>query len=286
MADIRKKIRKFLLVVLVIAILIWSLPYYARFSISPDRLVVQEISLPCDQNTETMNGLKIVFFSDTHIGQYFDAAMLEKVAQRINDLTPDMVIFGGDLFESYQDYQGHNEEIIAVLSNIQAKYGKYAVFGNHDQGGGAYRIYEDMMEAGGVRVLVNEAFVPEGLPCNIIGLDDFLLGSGDISLVPDLVRQDCFNLLLCHEPDVVDGLSENDIGLVLAGHTHGGQIRLPFWGALSLPPLGEKYVTGLYSKEGMPPLLVTQGVGVTKVPLRILTPPEIVLIQLEGEKTE
>jgi len=270
-------------VVLILILLIRGFPYYARFSISPERLVIKELTVTSHQPEAVMNGLKIVFFSDTHIGQYYDVFMLEKVAKRINNLSPDLVIFGGDLFESYQEYEGNDEEIIAVLNRIESKYGKYAVYGNHDQGGGAFRVYEKMMSAGGFRVLVNEAFVPDGLACNIIGLDDFLLGSGDIALVPELAREDCFNLLVCHEPDVVDDLAKNDVDLILTGHTHGGQICLPLWGALSLPPLGEKYVSGFYTRDGMAPLFVTKGVGVTKVPLRVLTQPEIVMIQLEKE---
>ena len=138
------------------------------------------------------------------------------------------------------------------------------------------KVYPEILAAGGFTLLVNEAVQVGELPLNLIGLDDFLLGNGDLTQVAALTREDCYNLLLCHEPDVLAALTEENIDLALSGHTHGGQVCIPVYGPLVLPPLGEKYVSGRYTLSNGAALYVTQGVGTTKVPLRLLTPPELV----------
>lgn len=259
--------------------------FYPAWSISPERLQKKEQILSVSTLQEELAGLRCVFFSDTHIGLGLLGNELQQVADAINALQPDIVLFGGDLFESYQQYPGHDAEVIAALASIKAPYGKYAVYGNHDQGGGAANVYPEILAAGGFTLLVNESRQVGDLPLNLIGLDDFLLGNGDLTQVAALIRADCYNILLCHEPDVLAELTEENIDLALSGHTHGGQVCIPIRGPLVLPPLGEKYVSGRYTLPNGTFLYVTQGVGTTKVPLRLLAPPELIYFDWvkEGE---
>ena len=99
--------------------------------------------------------IKVVQFSDTHIGDFFTLEDLQEVVDKINEQDVDLVLFTGDLMDNAANYDGAIDEIAIVLSKIKSKFGKYAVFGNRDYGGGAERFYEDLMESAGFNVLLN-----------------------------------------------------------------------------------------------------------------------------------
>ena len=125
---------------------------YAMF-IEPDLLRVIHYDFP--HSKIQAQPIKVVQFSDTHIGDFFTIEELQKVVDKINEQEADLVLFTGDLMDDASVYQGSIEEIGTVLSNIQSKFGNYAVFGNRDYGGGAERFYEELMESAGFHVLLN-----------------------------------------------------------------------------------------------------------------------------------
>ena len=143
---------------------------YSRY-IEPERLVVKEITVETDMDIEKC---RIVFFTDTHFGALYDEKHIERIVNMINGRDADIVIFGGDLLDNY----ARDKEILDMeylqeeLSRIEAKVGKYAVFGNHDYGGGAIRIYENFMNNCGFDVLDDEAVFLEKFNMEIIGFDD------------------------------------------------------------------------------------------------------------------
>lgn len=140
-------------------------------------------------------------------------------------------MFTGDLFDNYTQYN-HEQEIIEKLGELKATIGKYAVWGNHDYGGGAARIYERVMNAANFEVLKNAGetiSLVNGKKVFIGGLDDSLLGAPSIEETLSYRQRYDYSVLLTHEPDVADGFIGTNTQLVLAGHSHGGQIRLPFY---------------------------------------------------------
>ena len=126
--------------------------YYA-FEIEPYRLKVNEYAL--NSKMENTVEIKIVQFSDLHIKEDFTYKSLEKVVSEINGQEPDMVVFTGDLYDNYAVYHD-DENIIKQLSDIKATYGKIAIWGNRDCGGGAAQQYESIMEQSGFTLLKNE----------------------------------------------------------------------------------------------------------------------------------
>lgn len=225
--------------------------------------------------------LKIAIFADTHFSDYYTPENFEDVISRINAAEPDVVFFLGDLVDDYNSYSGSLENIADGLARIEASIGKYAVYGNHDYGGGMQFHYPDIMEAGGFELLINQTAVLEELNICILGIDDMLIGYGDPAAAESLSPDSC-NIVICHEPDVYDMIADCDTDLMLAGHTHGRQINLKIFDDLIQPALGKKYIKGSYSFGNArgSELYVTAGIGMTKLPMRFASPPEINIITL------
>ena len=255
---------------------------YATF-IEPDLLRVIHYDFP--HSKIQGQPIKVVQFSDTHIGDFFTIEELQKVVDKINEQEADLVLFTGDLMDDASVYPGSIEEIGTVLSNIQSKFGNYAVFGNRDYGGGAERFYEELMESAGFHVLLNnhETITVNGTTLSLFGADDALIGYYDAKQTMQGIEEENFNLLLVHEPDLVDDFIDYPVDLVVAGHSHGGQVYIPFVGPLLTTTLAEKYVRGLYEINEDLSLYVNTGIGNTRVPFRLFNVPQITVFYLTSE---
>jgi predicted MPP superfamily phosphohydrolase len=272
------KFLKFLLLTIVILIMIaLGLYVYARY-IEPNLLMVNRVAL---ENNKLANPLKIVFFGDTHLGEFADINRLNEIVDKINAENPDLVIFTGDLIDSKTAFTVDPEAISQSLSKIHATYGKYSVIGNHEYALTKTYNYKDLMNDSGFEVLRNDWLDLSEINVRILGLDDAFSGEPDTNL-GDQALDGAYNIMMTHEPDIVDHMSLDNVQLVLAGHTHGGQISLPFSIVKILPANGKKYVKGLFSlgSEGQTKLFVTKGTGMTTLPFRFMNVPEIVSIEV------
>ena len=279
------KIIKFLIkLLLLIAFVLIGLLSYARF-IEPNTLTEKSIKISSDYVSETADNLKIAVFSDTHFSNDYDLKDFQKILDSINKNKPDLIFFTGDLIDNLSTYNGNPEDISIAFNSIEAPLGKYSIFGNHDYGGGAENEYEKILNAGGFKVLKNQYFGLDSYKISIIGIDDLMLGNGDLAKAT-WARNDYFNILLCHEPDIIDSVLDYNIDLMISGHTHGGQIHIPGYTEGFLPPYGKNYVKGLYefSNTRLSKLYVNPGLGTTKIPLRFLSPPEITYITITNQK--
>ncbi|MGH0631121.1 metallophosphoesterase [Bacillus pacificus] len=230
---------------------------------------------------------KILQFSDVHLGPEFTLKQLENLVEKMNALSPDVVVFTGDLIDKFGSYKDEREEAKGILQKIHAPLGKYAVFGNHDRGGGGSLFYKKYMEEAGFAVLVNEVQkikAENGKYITISGLDDFLLGKPQIDSTLKHVRQQDFNMLLVHEPDVVDKIVRYPVDFQMSGHSHGGQVQIPFIGPFITTKLAESHVEGMYELEGKNKplhLYVNRGIGTTRMPVRFLSVPELSVFVLK-----
>lgn len=259
----------------------------ARF-IEPKLLFVKEQPISTDKWSSEVS-LQIALFSDVHLGEDYSINDLKKVVKKINALKPDLVIFAGDLIDDNKVFK-KEEKAAEVLAEIEAIYGKFAVYGNHDHGGNGTRRYARIMKAANFTLLKDsskEVIMPSGEVINLIGLDDIVLSKPDFEKAFSQINEKHFNLFISHAPDVVDRVMDRPIDLQLSGHSHGGQVRLPIIGAPLTVPFGEKYIKGLYmlTEKEERVLYVNSGIGTSQLPYRFLNPPEITLITLSG-KTE
>lgn len=274
-----KKRILFILVVCIISC--FAIVGYARF-IEPNRLKTRTIDI------ETQSDIKpctIIYFTDTHFGKYFDVSHIEKIVKRINEESPDIVIFGGDLLDNY----ARDRELLDLqflkeaLQKIEVKTAKYAVWGNHDYGGGAVRMYEDFMTSCGFTILKNESVMLDEYGINIIGYDDYLMGWSDPALYK--INSDTYNVIISHEPIISQFIESRSEAFLLSGHTHGGQVRIPFLTDKFLPEGSGQFVKGFYSSEDIHTssalsMYTSSGIGLTRYPFRFFNVPEIIKINI------
>jgi predicted MPP superfamily phosphohydrolase len=233
------------------------------------------------------HGYRIVQLSDIHLDEYTEPYFLERIVHQVNSLSPDLVLLTGD-FITHGSLTfiagGHAVHRCAeILTTLTAPL-RYAILGNHDVTfNGPFVTHA--LATHGTPVLINQYLPIErnGARLWICGVDDPGTSHPNLDLtIPD--RPDGPVLLMAHEPDFADHVVAHPRGplvdLMLAGHSHGGQVRLPFLGPLILPPMGEKYPEGLYRFNRMQ-LYVNRGIGTVGLPFRLNCPPEITLITLQ-----
>ncbi|KON89285.1 metallophosphoesterase [Sporosarcina globispora] len=258
--------------------------YYAR-DIEPRLLEITNYKISDNTIPQAFHNKKIIQFSDTHLGFHYDLKQLEELIKKINKLKPDIVFFTGDLMDEPNKYKESNK-IAPLLQKIKAPLGRFAIYGNHDHGGYGSDIYKSIMEEAGFILLLNENRKIEisGSSIQIIGIDDAMLGRPDIKLASENMDESLYKILLSHAPDLADGASAFNINLQLSGHSHGGQIKLPFFGALVKPPHAERYHEGFYEIGSQSPLTlyVNRGLGTTRMPFRFLSKPELTVFTLQS----
>ena len=280
------KILKRILIVFTLLILVIGGCIYYAFKIEPYRVTLNEFTL--NEEKPDREHLKIVQISDLHIKADFTYKNLDKVIKKVNEQNPDIVIFTGDLYDNYAIYRD-DENIVTALQKIEASYGKIAIWGNRDYGGGAERTYAAVMEDAGFTLLKNENWyitLNNGKRALFTGLDDALLGH---PVMPDgtKIYDSDYELLLSHEPDNVEPYMNYDYDIALSGHSHGGQINIPFLPfvndmALTVTALSSKYSGGMYTFDdnAIKQLYVNTGIGTTHISARFGVVPEVTLFHI------
>jgi predicted MPP superfamily phosphohydrolase len=231
-------------------------------------------------------GFRIAQISDIHMGEFTEPWYLHEVVARANALNADAVLLTGDFIS-----RGPMPESVArrampvcaeAVSHLTAPV-RYAILGNHDVTVGREIVIRSLAERG-IPTLVNAAvpLLKDGDRLWIAGLDDAGTSSPNpYAAIPAAPGAPV--ILMAHEPDYVDKLRRHPraplVDLVLSGHSHGGQVRLPWIGPLVLPPMGQKYVEGLF-RFGDMQLYVNRGIGTVGLPFRFNCPSEITEITL------
>lgn len=259
-------IKKLLFIIFLSTVGIYSL------FIEPNKLDITNYTI---QDKE-LSGIKIVFASDFHINPK-QQKRLEKVVELINEQNADLVLSAGDFVYGHTENSTmHPQKIADGLSKVKSKYGYYTTLGNHD-GWYSNDLIQKALENNGIKVLNNENIKLKinNKELYIAGIEDLMTGRPDIEKA---LENTCSpTILLTHTPDMFTDVP-NDVNLTLAGHTHGGQVRVPFFGALfTASRYGNRYAIGLIEENGKK-LITTRGIGVSLLPIRFNCPPEIVVI--------
>lgn len=247
--------------------------------VEPAEIEVTRLNIPLRHLPPAFDGLTIAQLSDMHLGAWMTVERMERVAEYVNDLQPDVIALTGDFVHLLR--APSRDDLIRSLGTLRAKAHIVGVLGNHDHRRGASRVSAYVREAG-VTLLVNEHItLTRGADTlYIAGVDDIWFRQHDLARALDGIPPESAVVLLAHEPDFADeAAATRRVGLQLSGHTHGGQIRLPFIGAPVLPWLGQKYDAGLFWVDGMA-LYVNRGIGMTPPYVRINCRPEVTLITL------
>lgn len=244
----------------------------------------QEITRPVYLNKNlpgSLNGLRILHVTDTHVGYFFRQKDMNKLVDIINRQNADLIVFTGDYIDNSNAYLSEFTEPLKRMK--KPKYGIYFCLGNHDTYAGHGRITREIKKIG-INVLRNSHRIIQikNHRLAVVGLEDISTGAEDLDSAFQGVQAD-FSLLLVHQPYRFEQYAKKGANLVLCGHTHGGQIVLGKWGKRTITPaaLASPYIAGFY-QSGKSALYVNRGYGVAFFPLRINCDPEIAVITLKS----
>lgn len=249
---------------------------------------ITRVDITSSKIPSTFKGFKILQISDLHNKKFGNNQ--ETLIQKVKGENPDVIVITGDLIDS----KSYDAEVsMELIRELVKKYPIYFVTGNHEKWSGKYNDLEKELKKHHVTVLRNEhVTIHKGeQKINLLGIDDpaFVAGNRDEgNVVKDEIlkakfemKPHAYNVLLSHRPEYLAEYANEKIDLVLSGHAHGGQVRLPFIGGLVAPNQGifPTYTAGLYEKQNTS-MVVSRGLGNSVIPQRIFNRPELVVVQL------
>ena len=231
-------------------------------------------------------GLKIAFVSDIHYGALLGEERVRDLVRRVNEMEPDVIVLGGD----YGEDSDGALAFFALRPSFQARLAVVATAGNHDRTmpESNFEKLKKAMLDNGVTPLINDALIlkKEGQTLAFCSVDDVFNGFPDLEKVAGLCRDADFTIFFPHNPDILPETYEMPGGafyqLALCGHTHGGQVALLGHSVISSCETGDRYRSGWYHENGAD-ILVSNGVGTSKLPVRLGARPQIHLLTLEHE---
>ena len=258
------------------------------FFIEPKLITVKDQKIIINNLPDNFNGFKIVHISDIHYGKGFDQKQLQKLVDSINEQKPDIVVLTGDLLDknAYLNQKSVNK-IANLLNKINASAGKYAINGENDLNFDEWmtiitnagfkdlnNTYDTIYKDGYQSIFIAGASTKE----DKLSINDKLKTSIDYL---NSFEKDgpIYKILLLHEPDTIDELTVNPFNLILAGHSHGGQVRLPIIGPLIYKKGAIKYHNNYYKIENTN-LYISNGLGASDYNFRLFNTPSYTLYRL------
>jgi predicted MPP superfamily phosphohydrolase len=250
----------------------------------PTWLDVEQVEIVLPRLPKSFSGFRIMHISDIHIGGWMNRERLSDVITLAKRQQPDLVVMTGDYVIGHSwtaNLDGAAQDFVEEVSKLTADYLVIGVLGNHDHWTDSAKV-RDMLSSSGMIELDNAVYsLKQGDDyLHIAGVDDVREHKDRLDDVCNLLPETGAAILLAHEPDFADTSSKKDrFDLQLSGHSHGGQVVIPFYGPLVLPYLGKKYPSGLYKVGGMWQY-TNRGVGMTEPALRFNCRPEITVLTL------
>ena len=258
--------------------------YSTEFERHDLELTEHTVKLP--NLADSFHGMRLVQISDVHFHEFSEAYYIREVVKRVNALKPDLVLLTGDFVTDgplpHAFGRAQSYPCAEILQKLECPQ-RYAVMGNHDAEVGVETVI-DALVTHNIPVLENQY-----VPIERDGRRFWLAGAANVTshmarlelaVPPKPIRGDDPVILMAHEPDFLDHVAQyGGVDFMVSGHTHGGQVRLPFAGPTVLPPLGRKYVEGFFQR-GQTRLYVNRGLGTVGLPVRFMCRPEITVFTL------
>lgn len=265
------KNKKYLVIGIISVIIVIVLLLINALVINPHQLKVREERIKTSENN--LDGFLIAYFSDLHYGKNFNEKDLDVLINKINDIKPDILVFGGDLISNLEN--GDIDYLKEGLSSLNGKYGKFAVLGDEDFiNNEAVNILKDsdftILDNKNEKIYVNGSFI------NIVGIDPLVNGAPNIEIAYEGVNHDYYTIVVSHCPDITSNLQFDKTNLILSGHTLGGPVYIPLINYFYRPSGAKVYYKGKYNVKGAM-LDITNGVGTKNKDIRLFADAEIVL---------
>lgn len=239
---------------------------------------VNRYKVPIHNLPASFHGFTIAQLTDLHLGFLVTASFIEGVVRKANNLNTDIIVCTGDYVHD-KNTTKEIDQVWPILSKLKAKYGVYSVLGNHDHWADTDKSLDWLQKSGhDLRHLCKPIF-KNGERIVIGGAGDFWEDELKIDETFSYTDEGDCRILLSHNPDSVDTQFETPISLVLSGHTHGGQVVIPFYGAPIVPVKNKNYTSGLIDTPKTK-LFISRGIGWSVLPIRFNCYPEIAVLEL------
>lgn len=266
-----KKILKIFITLLILIIL---LLLYSRF-IGTIGLITKEYTIKDNNISNDFDGIKIIHFSDIHYKRIITKDKIDKIINEINLINPDIVIFTGDLID--QDSNLEEDDITYLkeaLSKINAKYGKYSVIGNHDYSIDI-EVLRSIYKESNFNLLENSYDIIYGKNNNKLYIGGISTGAfSDTVLNKMNYNEECYKIIILHEPDYTDEIISLNPNLILGGHSHNGQVNITYLKKYFVPTGSKKYYDEHYLVNNTN-LYISSGIGVSRYNFRLFNHPSI-----------
>lgn len=277
----RRKIKRWLKQSALTTVILFLCCYIYGIKIEPNWIEVVPIQLTIPHLDRAFDQFKVVQISDLHIGRYMPESRFGRIIQLVNQQQPDAIAITGDIVTKHSRFQA--EKLQQQLSQLQAKTVIVAVLGNHDHSE-KIKLLKRILAQSKINNLDNQVYIVErgSKKLAFAGLDDPYWGKPNLNKILDHLPEQVPTIFLVHEPDYIEKSAKtHKFALQLSGHSHGGQIRIPFFAPLVLPYGGQKYFAGLNQVEDTI-TYTNRGLGMTNLPMRIGSRPEITVFTLHS----
>lgn len=263
-----KKLLKIMFWIFVPLFIIFSVFYFLLTYVGNKGIIVREYAVENEKLPVIFNGLKIVQFSDIHYNSYSSLSKLEKMVDMVNNTNPDIVVFTGDLIDSdYSINIEDKEKLMTIFKKINSTIGKYAIYGEEDSD-----IFKEIFNNSDFIILDNEVIK---LYKDNSSIDLVAFNSNSINFELENRNPENYAISLVHKPDYSDEIIERfNPNIILSGHSHNGQVILPFIGPLMKKEGSKKYISSSY-KVNDTYIYVSGGIGNTKYNFRLFNNPSI-----------
>lgn len=274
--------KKVLKVFIIIITLIVLLLLYSRF-IGTTGLTTKEYTIKDNNISNDFDGIKIVHFSDMHYKRIITKDRIDKIINEINLINPDIVIFTGDLIDQDSDITEEDISYLKeTLSKINAKYGKYSVIGNHDYSIDI-EVLRSIYKESNFKLLENSYDIIYGKNNNKLYIGGISTGAfSDTVLTKMNYNEECYKIIILHEPDYTDEIISLNPNLILGGHSHNGQVNIPYLKKYFVPTGSKKYYNEHYLVNNTN-LYISSGIGVSRYNFRLFNHPSINFYRLNKD---
>lgn len=282
--ELRKKIVLTAAKVILIIIVISLIFYFYTTYISSKIITVKEERIINEKIPESFNGLKIIQISDIHYGTTIFKDDIANLVKLINERNPDLVIFTGDLInKDYKLHEKEKEDLIKQLKNIKSTLGKYAIYGEEDK-----KYFDSIMTQSQFIILDNSydlIYKNSNTPILIVGINtnNTDLEKSYAYFKEPTHNSNIYTISLLHKPDEIDSLIEkHNSDLILAGHSHNGQIRIPKIGGIIKKDGAKKYINEYY-KINNSEIYISSGIGTNELGFRLFCRPSINFFRISSK---
>lgn len=256
--------------------LLSSYPFFIEGKI----LCVNEYKLPVRGLPRSFNTFRIAHLSDIHYGFLVSRSFVKKVVKLANDSRPDIIVCTGDYVQE-RNKTKQIDTVWPLLAQLKAKHGVYSILGNHDHWANFERSEYWLNETGQNIRHRSVKIVKDCQELWLGGAGDFYEDIPGIDTAFSNVSEDACKILLTHNPDTLDGYYRTKINIALAGHTHGGQVSIPFIGSPIVPVHNKSYTSG-YIEGPKTNVFISRGIGWAILPVRFNCFPEVAILHLSA----